>query len=262
MLSILLTVASLLALAPGQAVGALCASAAAASAPTAALLAPVRSVSSFWRRYESYETFNFSSFARTLILSDGGKMQSQLMSLGPRLAQPLIAPFRWLPPRRSVPNPKTMYVTSDFARDVPATLRLDNNHLPFAANTFNAIIMNRGLCPCDGVKACGGIEVQLASMRGFLNEVIRVLDKNDPGSIAIMTGFYYPAHFHQMVPAMWRRLLAEKQAELPELQLVVLSSRNHGAGLLDFIGFAISPTREIPIEQNMERLAPGLADPR
>jgi hypothetical protein len=101
---------------------------------------------------------------------------------------------------------KTIISTDRFpsGRGVPTVISDHKDGLPFKDNSFDLIMMNRGLCFCPGrccsggrrqmtlarnlAPSCGGIPVDRQSRLGFLRDAARVLDKNNPRSIALLEG--------------------------------------------------------------------------
>lgn len=206
--------------------------------------------------YYNYYKFNYENFKKILFLSD--------MDVGAKYA------------RRS--DRSQLFVTSDIDfkdkknekveeenENKSGSLKtyLDNNFLPFIGNSFDLILMNRGLCVCKGGGAsCGGVDIHYEPMKKLLLGVIDVLDKKQINSLALFTGFYYPG-MAVVVPALWKSILNDLKTQFPSLQFTfIYSERKSGGkeliGEAAFIGFAIS-TGPQPIEATLNQLDPTLA---
>ncbi|HEX4925878.1 MAG TPA: hypothetical protein VFV50_17430, partial [Bdellovibrionales bacterium] len=71
------------------------------------------------------------------------------------------------------------------------TMRLDNSgKFPFPDNSFTHVVLQKGMCGCTGThRSCGGIAYTPECLTNFFSEVTRVLDKNNPKSVAILNGW-------------------------------------------------------------------------
>lgn len=159
-------------------------------------------------------------------------------------------------------NPLQIVVTADFAPKMGVNLRMDNNKMPFRPNSFDLIVMSRGLCPCHGSVSCGGIAVQRTEMTNFLVQLISVLNKNNPHSLAILTGFAYPGIFRITVPELWSSIIAEMRILHPELEFFTLDSRSEKEQVstgFRFIGIAVSRRSKTSIIDKLKSLDPNLA---
>jgi hypothetical protein len=178
-----------------------------------------------------YRNFDYSSHDNVLLLADGGVSYAQHARRRPG---------------------QTVLVTDIEPR--PGVNRvvdsMDLSELP--ADSFSAIVMNRGLCPCHG-GTCGGIPMTTAGIRQFLEGTIRVLDKRSPNSIALFTGYAFPGETATNVPRMWREVVEALAAEHPELRITTLHDSN-----LDsedgFMGVAIGTAEGPPLHGRIRAL--------
>ena len=69
---------------------------------------------------------------------------------------------------------------------------MDNSKpFPFAANSFDLISMVSGLCLCNSsrpLRTCCGVEATVAKMSLFFRRVLRILNSENPNSMAILQG--------------------------------------------------------------------------
>ncbi len=84
-------------------------------------------------------------------------------------------------------------------------------------DSFDAVIMRDGLCVCYFKqkalrKTCGGIKIKEKPSYQFFSEVVRVLDLNNPKSIAILEGGYGN---NEKVVDIWRAAAAKVVSEQP-----------------------------------------------
>jgi hypothetical protein len=199
-----------------------------------------------WRHYDQYQNFNYGGFQKILFLNDAG-VGGRLFENSPQAAGRLV-------------------VSSDFQMSPGVTARVDNNNLPFRSNSFDLIVMNRGLCPCHSAVACGGIDTKREPMKKFLQNAIQILDKNNPRSLALFTGFYFPGLFRHVVPELWISIVNEIQAEIqtehPNLQIAILHMNSTRTTLTDggFIGIAVSADPVNSISERLTELNPALVE--
>ncbi|OQW51551.1 MAG: hypothetical protein A4S09_09990 [Proteobacteria bacterium SG_bin7] len=179
------------------------------------------------RLYDSYYSFSFKNFKKVLFLSNGGN---------------------GLFTEKTDPTQLIVSTEYQYKKNTGINVLIDNNSLPFKENTFDVIFMNRGLCFCKGSgNACAGIGTQYDSMKNFLLDSIRILDKTHGNSVAIFTGYNFPGVEHSGIPKLWRSILNELKLQFPEIQFAVLEADN------DFMGLAIS-TGPQPINKTMNQL--------
>lgn len=186
--------------------------------------------------FDKYHKFNYSNFFKILFLSDGGKAGNAFKD------------YYFVGPS------KQLVISSDFVYQQGVTIRIDNNRLPFQENSFDLIFMNRGLCTCRNTITCGGIDTNRDSMKSFLKSTINILDKNNPNSLLVMTGFYYNTLL-RTVPPLWISVFKELQIEYPYLQFAILRGENKNKELpFDFVGLGISVDPTTPIEVRLQKL--------
>jgi hypothetical protein len=192
-----------------------------------------------WQSYNQYELFDYRDFKKILFLSDGGKGGRAL---------------------KYFKENDQMVVSSDFNISYGVNILIDNNQLPFRNDTFDLILMNRGLCPCRGHIACGGIDTQYIPMKNFLLSTINVLNKKDSHSLALFTGYYYPDVFKEVVPRLWLKIIREVQPLYPNLQINIIRAKDMENKIhLGFIGIAISTDLKKPISSKLKELNYDLA---
>jgi hypothetical protein len=195
---------------------------------------------SHWRLFDNYQNYNYEAFDRVLFLNDGGK------------AAQLVTPTRT----------DQLFISTDFAWDkvnVPeariSRVQIDNNQIPFKKNSFELIVMNRGLCPCRGTITCGGIDTKKAPMKKFLVSAIDLMNAENPNSIALFTGFYFPGIFQKKLPTLWRQILNEIQSQYPALEFRLLqSSTQYPNWTSGFLGIAVTVRSDKSIEDKLRNL--------
>lgn len=94
-------------------------------------------------------------------------------------------------------------------------LQMDNTkRFPFESDHFDTIVLRRGMCVCNAGKACAGFCATTEEAKFFFREVIRVLDKSNPKSRAILHGSY---RVTEEILDTWKRYMSELEAEYPVL---------------------------------------------
>lgn len=61
---------------------------------------------------------------------------------------------------------------------------------PVKDNSFDRVILRRGLCQCHSNTCCAGFNPHGPQAKKFFQEVVRVMDKNNPNSFAILHGMH------------------------------------------------------------------------
>lgn len=78
-----------------------------------------------------------------------------------------------------------------------ADLLSDNRRfLPFVDGAFHGLYLGRGICACPKAPAgcmCCGVPLQIPAIQAFLQEIVRVVDWQAPGAVAVLTGNYHPS---------------------------------------------------------------------
>ncbi len=201
---------------------------------------PAQIISATYNNFDQYPQFQYEQFNHILFLSDGGKA-------GLALAK-----------RK---KPHQLIVSSDFRMADGVNLQIDNNKLPFRSDSFDLVLMNRGLCPCHSAIACGGIDTKKEPMKKFLSGVIDILNKNNPDSLALVTGFYFPGLFRKTVPELWLSIVEELQQEHPSLQFAILQKDARSFTVQEgFMGIAISANTAVPVSARLQQLRSNLVD--
>lgn len=185
-----------------------------------------------WTRLENYHRFHFRHYKSVLFLSDGDRSQDYFHD-----------------------DEQTMFVSSDIRQTKGIQVVADNNKLPFADNSFDLIILNKGICVCRGHHSCGGIAMQKLAMRQFAEQMLRILNKQR-SSLGIFTGFVYHDDYETISHQLWYEVLAELKAKHPTYQFTTLQSPIYQSRAPVFIGFAISPDPWTPLEQQIYQLFP------
>lgn len=203
-----------------------------------------------WPALDPYGFFNFRKHQNIAFLSDGGNS----------------FPAKLLPENRG-----KNFISTDIDASRATDIVVDNNHLPFKDDSFDLVLMNRGLCKCSptpkSCMTCGGIAAQEEDMRNFLRSVGRILDKRNPNSLALLTGFSFegPLGPSLRVPKMWMAAVRDLQREHPDLQWSILYSQHTGfqpdwvthSVLGDpehFVGIAVSSRGGTPMSEKIQQL--------
>ena len=99
---------------------------------------------------------------------------------------------------------------------------IDNRvRLPLGDSSVDLVVMRRGLCLCHGATMCGGLSPTVPSMRRFMKDVYRVLDKANPNAVAYLHGGYGgPARL-----MAFRRAADELQAQSPSMRVEFVESQ-------------------------------------
>ena len=184
--------------------------------------------------FDDYPDFDYSNFDKILFLSDNGKANNV---------------------RLKYSMTSKLILSSDFNSSSGVNIRLDNNKLPFAEQSFDLILMNRGLCHCTGSNCCAGIDSNKFAMKKFLKTVINLLDSSNSQSMAILTGFYFKSE-KQFVPGLWIEIIEELSEEFPQFQFGTLRDQPENLSLPDgFVGIIIgSANSNESLEQRLENL--------
>lgn len=99
--------------------------------------------------------------------------------------------------------------------------------LPFEDNSQDMILLKRGLCTCfDQCQTCGGLDLgNNSQVIGFFQEVIRIMNKQNPKARAILHGDY----FENEEMAMYTYLQVIRHFKNhPQVDLVYLKRREKG----------------------------------
>jgi hypothetical protein len=123
-----------------------------------------------------------------------------------------------LAPKISLAHPHQKIVSGDIMFDGGKKVstyyetHLDNTKdFPVADNSFDAIVMRRGLCVCHGNQACGGFCSVNDESKDFFERVIKALDKNNNKSVALLHGIVSS----QDIQTIWRLYFLELEAKYP-----------------------------------------------
>ncbi len=207
-----------------------------------------------WHSFDPYGLFNFRKHQNIAFLSDGGNS----------------FPAKLLPENRG-----KNFISTDIDPARGSDLIADNNHLPFKDDSLDLILLNRGLCQCrptpKSCMTCGGVAPKAKDMRNFLRSVGRVLDKQNPNSLALLTGFAFngPLGPSVRVPKMWMAAVRDLQREHPELAWSVLYSQHTDfqpdwvthivvGDPEHFVGIAVSSRGDRSIREKIHQLAPDI----
>lgn len=138
---------------------------------------------------------------RLLFLSDGLN-RADHFSLGPQVA-------------RAFPQKRVISVDFGYPGSIEngnlKLMSLDNTKaFPFADNSFDTIVLRRGLCVCHQNQCCGGFLPDSAEAKNFFREVVRVLDKRVSHSKAVLHGAYAVT---PEIERVWIRYLSEIEKE-------------------------------------------------
>jgi|GEM_PF-5880119 len=166
---------------------------------------------------DHYESLNYTGYQSLLFLSDGGK-------------------FKWQEPMGL--SQEAHYYATDFEPTRAGDVAIDNTKLPFRPDSFDFILMNRGICLCCGRGTssvlCGGIKEDQQAMKDFILSVSEVLVTSKPGSLALFTGYSFPKD--GQTEALWIAALQDVAVTLPYLEFGILNREKQGS----FIGFYLA----------------------
>ncbi|OFZ18949.1 MAG: hypothetical protein A2X94_13450 [Bdellovibrionales bacterium GWB1_55_8] len=160
-----------------------------------------------------------------LFLSDSSQTTVNGLSLGSAIAEAY--------PEKSVV--RTDFAFADEITGNLSTRYMDNTKpFPFPDNSFDVIVMRRGLCICHGSRVCGGFLPISEESRQFFSEVTRVLNKKNPRAKAVLEGGYgvFPN-----VENAWREI-GEQLEQTQGVSMEIFTSPWGG-----FHSIAISPAR-------------------
>jgi hypothetical protein len=142
--------------------------------------------------------------AKSILLLADGSERRVVDRLGPFLAREF---------------PKKTVLSADV--DVGENLLIRNwgnlkiDHLkvfPVKDNSFDRIILRKGLCQCHSASCCAGFHPLGPEARQFFSEVVRVLDKGNPESFAVLHG---EKNVGGVDVATWRKMLDEISKSQP-----------------------------------------------
>lgn len=190
----------------------------------------VLTLDSSWASLDHYWEFDYSERGRVLFLSDGGRSIN-------------------VPPEKQ----SQFSISTDFASNSGVKVRLDNNLLPFKAESFDLVVMNRGLCPCRTItKTCGGLRLERDSIRTFVANVVNILDPKNPNSLAVLTGYYLNDKAIPNVPQLFRMEVESLRSSFPDFEFTEILDSSMGR-TDNFIGIAVHK-KGTPLGVNLRRL--------
>jgi hypothetical protein len=188
-----------------------------------------------WSVFEKYHEFPLYGFNDILFLSDGHQAEKNLIT----------------------DREHQFIISSDFNNYPGVHVMADNNKLPFADNSFDFILMNRGLCICHGGTSCGGIQTQKEHMLNFIEQIVRIINKKR-SSLGIFTGYSYKNQFAHLSPKLWQQAISEAKLKYPNLQFAILNSHLSTQVDSEFMGFAISTNQWEKVSTQIKRIHPEL----
>lgn len=113
-------------------------------------------------------------------------------------------------------------------------MQMDNTQeFPLESNSFDLIVMRKGLCQCHAGTCCGGIKANVAEGARFLMEVSRILNKQNPAAAAYLMN---AGKGRVQNIEMWKAAAEKAMKEIPGVRIEVLIEYG------DFDGFRITPT--------------------
>lgn len=173
---------------------------------------------------------NFSHYEKSksiLLLSDASNNYG--FSIGEQLARKF--------PQKDIVISDFRYKNTSKNNNV-TSMHLDNTkEMPFADNSYDTIVMRRGLCVCSGNKACGGFCSINEESYLFFRRVIKTLNKKNKNSIAILHGEHGTT---KEVQDIWKGYLERLEEEF-SVQVSFAYSKDKETGLLNSI--IIRPAR-------------------
>ena len=115
-------------------------------------------------------------------------------------------------------------------------MHLDNcAPLPFAASSFDVIVLRKGICFCSREKpaSCGGLPDDVDGSAQIISEMVRVFDSSKPHSVMFLQGFYpHPVFLADKRMDFWDKVIAQLQQRYANLQIQKVMSKGEFAGLL------------------------------
>jgi len=174
----------------------------------------------------NFDAYRGRHIRNILFLSDGPRPRS--------LAESVANEF----PRKRIVKSDVQILQTATSNNL--TLVHVNNRLkfPFEENSFDMIVMRRGLCLCGGNETCGGIKLNRVDQKRFLFEVARVLNKNNPFSSAFLLNDNAGA-FQDI--SGWQRAAADVIAKVPEIEIEIIDS----AGKFDGVKFTTKNSNQL-----------------
>ena len=159
--------------------------------------------------YSSYEVYD-----RTLFLSDGiadtfgyrseVRNESGAFSLAERISERF--------PEKEVTQ-GDFNIEGDQNIGNLRQLFVDNSQpLPFAENSFDLVILRKGMCLCSCRAPCAGFSQKYEGSLNFFKEVIRVMDLSNPNALAILHG---QERSDPKVLERWKRIATELESQFP-----------------------------------------------
>ncbi|NDG84681.1 MAG: hypothetical protein EBX52_06535 [Proteobacteria bacterium] len=118
--------------------------------------------------------------AKTILCLSDGRDKDLIERMGPALAKEY--------PKKTVVSAELNVVQNGFVNNW-GLFRIDNTErFPVKNNSFDRIVLRRGMCVCHEGRCCAGFKPASADARNFLGEVVRILNKNDPHAMAVLHG--------------------------------------------------------------------------
>lgn len=118
---------------------------------------------------------------------------------------------------------------------------MDNTRpFPFKADSFDAVIMQRGLCACEKPDlSCGGIPLSIDGMHDFLTQVARVLNKRNSASVSFLEG----GNETKEVFEKWIKASDEVMSENPVRVSFVVEPKEKGQAIHVGLKMAVKANR-------------------
>lgn len=185
--------------------------------------------------FDRYTEFSYSGRSRLLLLSHGQRDELAIERDQQTQAPQILSP-------QSVQVPERLIVKTDISAFDGISVMADNLALPFQSNTFDTIVLNRGLCACHNeTHTCCGLNLENQQTERFLAQVAEILDSTSPHALAILTGASFFDSMEQRAPMTYVLAVMKLRERYPQFKWEILShpqSRN----LYNFVGLAISTT--------------------
>ena len=156
----------------------------------------------------------FKNSKKILVLSDGAT--SQDVSIAEML-------YSLFPNKKIYSTDFAIKGTSSYKNFI--SMFMDNRKdFPFADNSMDTILLRKGLCRCNGTHCCAGFVPNTKESNHFFSEVIRVLDTDNPHSVALLHGSF---NLTQDIEQVWKKVLTKLEKKRKVKIDFIYGDKNH-----------------------------------